>query len=129
MSAAAFALALAAAVLHAGWNVLVAAARDVRAAMTVTWALAVVLFAPIAALTWHVERGALPWIAASAALELLYFALLVSAYTRSDLSLVYPIARGGAPILVLVVSVLVGKEVGAWQAVGVALVGIGVVLV
>src|SRR5215468_5458842 len=95
--------------------------------MTLT--LAVLLFAPAAALTWHVERAALPWIAASAALELCYFALLVSAYTHSDVSLVYPVARGGAPVLVLVASVLVGKEVGAWQAVGVALVGGGVLLV
>lgn len=129
MPAAAFAFALAAAVLHAGWNVLVAGARDVRAATTTTVALAVLLFAPVAALTWHVERSALPWIAASAGLELCYFALLVSAYTRSDVSLVYPVARGAAPVLVLAASVLVGKEIGAWQALGVALVGVGVVLV
>jgi drug/metabolite transporter (DMT)-like permease len=129
MSAAAFAFALAAAFLHAGWNVLVAGARDVRAATTVTLALAVLFFAPVAAVDWNVERAALPWIALSAAIELVYFWLLVTAYSHSDVSLVYPVARGLAPVLVLVVSILVGKSVGIWQGVGVALVGTGVILV
>ena len=37
----------------------------------------------------------------SALLEIAYFALLTTAYSRSDLSLVYPVARGSAPVLVL----------------------------
>jgi drug/metabolite transporter (DMT)-like permease len=127
--ASAFALALLAAVLHAGWNVLLAGHRDVRAATTVALALSVVLFAPVAVFTWRVEEDALPWIAASAVLELAYFALLVAAYSRSDVSLVYPIARGSAPVLVLVGGVAVGVSLGVWQALGVLLVGVGVVLV
>ena len=129
MPASALALALAAAVLHAGWNVLLARARDVRAATTVALVVGVVLFAPVAAVTWDVEASAVPWIAASAALEILYFALLTAAYGRSDLSLVYPIARGVAPVLVLAGAALAGATLGAPQAVGVLLVGGGVVLV
>jgi drug/metabolite transporter (DMT)-like permease len=125
----ALALTLAAALLHAGWNVLLAGRQDVRAATTVTLALAVALFAPVAAATWRVEGAALPWIALSSALELAYFLLLVAAYSRSDVSLVYPIARGSAPVLVLVVAAVVGATVGVLQALGVVLVGIGVVLV
>jgi drug/metabolite transporter (DMT)-like permease len=129
MSAAAFALALGAAALHAVWNALLAGARDVRAATAVALAVAVVLFAPVAALSWSVEREAVPWIVASAALELVYFLLLTAAYGRSDLSLVYPIARGSAPVLVLVGATVAGAALGAAQAVGVALVGAGVMLV
>jgi drug/metabolite transporter (DMT)-like permease len=129
MSAAAFALAVGAAALHAVWNALLAGARDVRAATTVALAVAIVLFAPVAALSWSVEREAVPWIVASAALELVYFLLLTAAYGRSDLSLVYPIARGSAPILVLVGATVAGAALGAVQAVGVALVGAGVMLV
>ncbi|MDH4346574.1 MAG: EamA family transporter, partial [Thermoleophilia bacterium] len=56
--------------------------------------------------------------------------LLARAYRRTELSFVYPIARGGAPVVVLVVSVVVlGATVGAAQAAGVCLVGLGVVLV
>ena len=129
MSSAAFALALGAAVLHATWNALLARERDVRAATAVALAVAVVLFLPIAVATWDVEREAVPWIVASAALELVYFLLLTAAYQRSDLSLVYPIARGSAPVLVLVGATAAGAALGAWQAIGVVLVGVGVILV
>jgi drug/metabolite transporter (DMT)-like permease len=129
MSATAFALALGAAVLHATWNALLARAEDVWAATAVALLVAVGLFAPVAAATWQVEGAALPWIAASAALELVYFGLLAAAYQRSDLSLVYPVARGTAPVLVLIGATLAGAALGAVQAVGVVLVGVGVVLV
>ena len=129
MSATAFALALGAAALHATWNALLARAEDVWAATTVALLVAVALFAPVAAVTWEVDRAAIPWIAASAALELVYFGLLAAAYQRSDLSLVYPVARGTAPVLVLLGATLAGATLGAAQAVGVVLVGVGVVLV
>lgn len=129
MSPQAFALALGAAALHAAWNALLARSRDVRGATTVALVVSVLLFAPVAAATWHVEAEAVPWIAGSALLELAYFFLLTTAYQRSDLSLVYPIARGTAPVLVLLGSALAGAVLGAWQAVGVVLVGMGVVAV
>lgn len=129
MPTSALALALGAAALHATWNVLLAGARDVRAAMTVALAASVVLFAPVAALTWRVEAAALPWIALSVALELVYFFLLTAAYRRSDVSLVYPVSRGTAPVLVLVGATAAGAAVETWQALGVVAVGVGVVLV
>lgn len=129
MPASALALALGAAALHAAWNVLVARSRDVRAATTVALLVGVVAFAPVAAATWRVEAEAIPWIVASAALELVYYVLLTAAYGRSDLSLVYPIARGVAPALVLVGATLAGVALGPWEALGVVLVGVGVLLV
>lgn len=125
----AFLLALAAAALHAGWNVLLARARDVRAATTVALVIGVVAFAPFAVATWQVEAAAVPWIALSAALELVYFLLLTAAYRDSDVSLVYPIARGVAPVLVLVGATIAGATLGAIEAVGVVVVGMGVLLV
>jgi drug/metabolite transporter (DMT)-like permease len=129
MPASALLLTLGAAALHAGWNILLARASDVRAATTVALALAVVLFAPVAALTWRVDAAAVPWIVASAALELAYFVLLTTAYRGSDVSLVYPIARGTAPVLVLVGATAAGTALGAREAAGVVLVGAGVLLV
>jgi drug/metabolite transporter (DMT)-like permease len=129
MPASAFALALGAAALHALWNVLLARSADVRAATTVALVLSVLLFAPVAAVTWRVQLAAVPWIVASAALELAYFALLTSAYARSDLTLVYPIARGAAPVFVLLGATATGVVLGTWQALGVLLVGVGVLLV
>ncbi len=129
MPLSALALTLAAAALHAGWNILLAGRRDVRAATTVALVLSVLAFAPVAAATWRVEAAAAPWIAASAALELTYFFLLTEAYRASDVSLVYPIARGVAPVLVLAGASLGGAVLGAWQALGVVFVGVGVLLV
>ncbi len=79
---------LASAGLHAFWNWLVADARDSHAVSAVALLTAAVVFAPVAALTWDVESGAWPYIVASAALELAYFALLAAAYERADLSFV-----------------------------------------
>jgi drug/metabolite transporter (DMT)-like permease len=123
-------LALAAAFLHATWNVLLAGARDPEAATAVALAVAAIVFAPVAVLTWDVESAAWPYIAASAALELLYFVVLAAAYRRSELGLVYPLARGTAPVLVLVAAtVVLGRHISAAQAVGIVAVGAGVVLV
>jgi drug/metabolite transporter (DMT)-like permease len=121
---------LASAGLHAFWNWLVADARDSHAVGAVALVTAAIAFAPVAALTWDVDAAAWPYIAASAALELAYFGLLAAAYERADLSFVYPIARGAAPVLVLVVSLAaLGAELSAAEAAGVIAVAAGVLLV
>jgi drug/metabolite transporter (DMT)-like permease len=127
---AALLLALAAAVLHAGWNLILARARDIQAATGVALIASVVIFAPVAALTWRVEAAALPFILASGLLELAYSALLAAAYMRVPLSVVYPVARGSAPVIVLVASVLLlGLAPRAGEVGGVACVAAGVMLV
>jgi drug/metabolite transporter (DMT)-like permease len=86
--------------------------------------------APFAALRWDLDGAALPYVAGSAAFELAYFALLATAYSGAGLTAVYPIARGTAPVLALLVSVaLLSAPVGSIQAIGVLVVGLGVVLV
>jgi drug/metabolite transporter (DMT)-like permease len=128
--ASALGLALGAAVLHAVWNLLLARAEDTEAATAVALALSVVLFAVPAALTWDVDAAAWPYIAASTAFELGYVVTLAGALRRGDLSVVYPLARGSAPVLVLAVSAgVLGAATSAWQVAGVALVGAGVLLV
>jgi len=130
MPASAFALALGAAVLHAIWNLLIARARDIEAATAVALVSSVVLFAPVAAIVWDADSSVWPFIVVTSMLQLLYFALLVTAYTRAELSIVYPVARGTAPVLVLLVSVIaLGVGASAAQAAGVCLVGLGVLLV
>jgi drug/metabolite transporter (DMT)-like permease len=119
-------LALAAAFVHAGWNILLARAPDTQAATAVALLTAAIVFAPIAALVWDVEASVWPYVAASAALELVYFALLAFAYSRAELSVVYPLARGSAPVLVLVVGVVaLGTGTSDAQVAGVVLVACG----
>lgn len=126
----ALALALAAAFLHAGWNVLLRSSEDVAARTVAVLAVSVVLFAPAAAATWSVHEAAIPYIVASAGAEGVYFLLLVAAYRRRELSVVYPVARGSAPAVVLAGTALVlGRAVSSAQVAGVLLVATGVVLV
>lgn len=123
-------LVLASATLHAGWNALVADAEDTHATTAVALLVGAAVFALPAALTWQVQAEAWPYIAASAALELVYFALLAAVYARADLSFAYPIARGSAPVLVLLISVIaLGVPIGFAAAGGVLAVTAGVLLV
>jgi drug/metabolite transporter (DMT)-like permease len=126
----ALACALAAAFLHAGWNVLLRGSDDVEARTAVVLGLSVILFAPVATATWSVSWSVAPYVAASTGFEGVYFALLVAAYRRRELSVVYPVARGSAPLLVLLgTAVVLGRHVSAPAAVGVCLVAVGVALV
>lgn len=123
-------LALGSAFLHALWNVLLARERDVHAATAVAMTASVVVFAPVAVLRWDAEREVVPFVIVTAVLQLAYFALLAVAYGRAELSFVYPVARGVAPVLVLVVgAAALGTGASAGQALGVCLVGVGVILV
>jgi drug/metabolite transporter (DMT)-like permease len=123
-------LALGAAVLHAAWNIALAGRRDVPAATAVAFCFAALAFAPVAVARWEVDPEAIPYIAISAGFELAYVALLAAAYGRAELSVVYPVARGLAPVLVLLIGVAaLGVGTSTSEAAGVLLVAAGVVLV
>jgi drug/metabolite transporter (DMT)-like permease len=125
MPAAALVLALLSAVSSAVWNLLVKQSRDTEAVTAVALAIGVVLFSPALALG-HVPLAAWPYIGASAALELTYFTLLAAAYRRAELSLVFPLARGMAPVLVLLIGLValhVRASVG--ELAGVLLIAVG----
>lgn len=130
MSGTAFALAFTAAWLHAGGNVFLGRRSEPEAAVALMLLIGVVAFAPVAALTWRVEAEAVPYIVASALLELGYFAFLAAAYRAADVGLVYPVARGSAPVLALLGAVVImGRSTSAGQIVGVVAVTIGILLV
>src|SRR5438552_13268969 len=130
MPASALALALGSAVLHAAWNLLLARARDVQAATAATFLLSVALAAPFAAWWWSADPAVWPYALASTLLEVVYVLALASAYRMTDLSLVYPLTRGLAPVLTLGAAVvLLGHGASATEVAGVLLVAGGVVLV
>jgi multidrug transporter EmrE-like cation transporter/uncharacterized membrane protein len=130
MPASALFLALAAAVVHATWNLLLSGTDDKHSASTVALVVGTLVFAPVAVIGWRFDSAALPYVAGSSALELLYLVLLSSAYTVAAMGFVYPIARGSGPILVLIAgAVLAGARVSLPAAFGVVLVAGGIVLV
>jgi drug/metabolite transporter (DMT)-like permease len=96
--------ALGAAVCHATWNVLLAKSRDTHTATALMLVLAIVFCAPLAvAAGWRIEAPAWPYLLASAALQIVYLALLNAAYSRYALAVVYPLARGLGPVVLLII--------------------------
>jgi len=123
-------LALAAAAVHAAWNLLLSAEDDTHSASAVALVFGTLVFAPVALLTWRLDSAAVPYVAASSALEVLYLALLATGYSVAAMSFIYPIARGSAPVLVLIAGVVaLGATVSVPAALGVVAVALGIVLV
>lgn len=109
---------------------LLAGAKDSQAFAAIVLLAGAVAGAPAAALFWSFEAAGWPFVVATCLLELAYFALLAYAYTHAELSVVYPLARGLAPVAVLVGAVVVtGAGTTRRQVAGVLLVGAGVLLV
>jgi drug/metabolite transporter (DMT)-like permease len=95
-------LVLLAAALHAGWNALVKAGDDglTRLAfVNLGCGACGLVMLPFVAMP---DPRAWPFIAASVVVHHAYYFLLVAGYRHGDLSQVYPIARGSAPLLVAV---------------------------
>jgi drug/metabolite transporter (DMT)-like permease len=114
------------ALLHVAWNVRLKTAGDPLRAATVGMLAASVGIVPAGIAAWWlsgrpplapegVAHGLL-----SGVIEAGYFVLLSAAYRRGDLSVVYPIARGTAPLLAVVVGVgLLGERLGVAGSLGV----------
>ncbi len=129
-------LALAAAALHGTWNVLVKVSGDPMRTFQRATAAAAILMTPPALVAWFATgRPGLTYNAAglaalSALLELAYLFLLSTAYRRGELSVVYPIARGSAPLLAVIIGIgLLGERLATSQLIGVALLLVGILAV
>ena len=136
MVALAVGMSLAAAVFHGTWNVLIKVSGDpIITFKRVTLMTAVVATIPLVA-AWLVlgqgrlDPAALGFAFLSSILETAYLWLLSTAYRRGELSAVYPIARGSAPLLsVLVGLTILGERLTSPQLVGVALLLVGILAV
>jgi drug/metabolite transporter (DMT)-like permease len=74
--------------------------------------------------------GAWIWLAGSLAAHLVYLTCLVRAFTVADMSAVYPVMRGSAPVLAALASVVVlGDPITMAIALGIGFVCLGTVLV
>ena len=122
-------LLLAAAALHAAWNLLL---KPVRHRHVLMWGALVVttaVFLPLLSLRPPIS-GVWLLVGTSAVLEAAYYALLVTAYGTGDFSVVYPIARGTAPALLATWSVIfLGERPGAAGLAGLGLIVAGLLTV
>ena len=119
---------IAAALLHALWNALVKGGQDKFLGMAAVVigqgivGLLVLIVAPLPA------ADSLPYIVAAVALHIGYQFFLVLAYRIGDLTQVYPIARGSAPLIVAGVSVaFLGVELEPLEWSGIIVIGSGLI--
>src|SRR5450759_4258651 len=97
---------------------------------------AVLLATPAVAVAWvwtgrpGLAPAAAGWCALSGVFEVTYLWLLAAAYRRGELSAVYPIARGSAPLLAVIAGLgLLNERLSALQLVGVGLLLLGILAV
>lgn len=116
MSLAVLAIVLGAALLHALWNALVKASGDraltlgMVAAGHCIPALALIPFVPVPG------AAALWFVLASTVIHWSYYYFLNVSYRFGDLSLIYPVARGAAPVLVALGATIWAEEYLSWKA-------------
>lgn len=124
---------ISAALLHASWNVLVKSSDDKFLSMTAVVlghlpiAFIVMLYAPIPTVdSW-------PYLIAGISLHVSYQLFLLYSYKAGDLTQVYPIARGSAPLLVAGISIfflnvkLSSTEIAAVLSIGVGIITLSLV--
>lgn len=122
-----FLVVLCAALLHASWNAVIKFSDDKMQGM-VLLSIAHGLIGLVMVMIFPApDPDAWGWLAASVAFHLLYKSCLTIAYGHGDLSRVYPIARGTAPVLVLLISFAVLPDhIAMLQVAGVVLVSFGI---
>ncbi|HEX9843614.1 MAG TPA: DMT family transporter [bacterium] len=119
-------LVLAAAFLHACWNALVKAGRDPLLTIAAVSGVSACISAMMLPFVAAPARAAWPYIAAGVLTHNGFKIFLILAYRVGDLSRVYPLARGSAPLVVAAFSGLVaGEALSRGELGGVALVSVG----
>ncbi|MFN0116067.1 MAG: EamA family transporter [Paracoccaceae bacterium] len=120
---------LGAALLHASWNALLKIGPSKRGTMLVLSLTELPIGLAIAATRPFPAAEVWPWVLASGTTHLAYKLFLLFAYDHGDLSRVYPIARGTAPMLVLIVSALfLSDRISPAEYAGIAAIGAGILV-
>ena len=134
MTAFALILILVAAVIHASWNYFLKRSGGGTVFVWLFASLSALIYAPLAAAIVWWQKPDFGWVHyglmfASAALHTAYYMLLDRGYRSGDLSVVYPIARGTAPLITMLCAVLLLHERPTLLAVsGALLIGCGAIV-
>jgi drug/metabolite transporter (DMT)-like permease len=120
---------LVAALFHASWNAIIRMRGDKLASMTLLVTAAGLISLPGLFFFPMLPAAAWPYVIISALVHLGYNTFLALAYHHGELSKVYPLVRGSAPVVTLGISLLfLDEAVDASEAAGVAIVGLGIMM-
>ena len=120
-------LVLLAAVMHAGWNVLVKFGNDALVNMTLIMVMAGIIALAFVPFVDFPDSPSWIFLAGSLLTHIGYYVFLLLGYHYGNLSLVYPTARGSAPLLVAITSwAFVGEALTTMAMAGVATISVGI---
>lgn len=123
-------LLLTSAALHALWNLLLKQSKEKYIAMAWQVIISAILSLAVLLYTGLPPRFIWLYVLISTILESIYFGILTYAYTDHDFSLIYPMARGTAPALVVVWTALFLREIPSIGGLlGILLVIFGLVII
>ena len=129
MSLGVFLAVLGAAFLHALWNALIKVGTSKIGTMVILSVIEVPIGLAVVSVSAPIDPAAIPWVIAAGCTHFAYKFFLTYAYDRGDLSRVYPIARGAAPMIVaLVGAVILADAVSARQYLAIVVLGLGILL-
>jgi drug/metabolite transporter (DMT)-like permease len=127
MSLGVFLAVLAAALLHAAWNAIIKTGASRVGAMVILSVSEIAIGLAVSSTRPLPAGPILFWLAASGVFHLIYKTFLTFAYEHGDLSRVYPLARGTAPLAVLLIGALfLGEHVHPVEAIGILVLGGGI---
>lgn len=120
---------LGAAFLHALWNALIKLGTSKVSGMVVLSMAEVPIGLAVVAMRPFPATEVWLWILAASCTHFFYKLFLTFAYERGDLSRVYPIARGAAPMMVAMVgAAFLADRISTMQYLGIAVLGGGILL-
>ena len=129
MIASASFLMLASGAIHAIVNAVVKSGGDKMSSRALVDGSSALMVLPLAFFV-PFPTPAAGWLIASTAIHLVYLICLVKAFEVADMSAVYPVMRGSAPMLAATVAVLIFAEPISWTvAAGIGLVSLGTIAV
>jgi drug/metabolite transporter (DMT)-like permease len=116
-----------AAFCHASWNAIIRMPGDKIVSITLLVTAAGILALPGLFFVPVLPAAAWPFLIASAIIHVGYNTFLALSYHHGELTKVYPLVRGSAPLTTLLASLIfLDEAVDMSEAVGVAIVGIGI---
>lgn len=120
---------LAAALLHASWNAAIKTGANKQTGMFILSVGHAMIGVGITCFKGLPGPDSWPWLAASALIHMGYQMCLAYAYDSGDLSRVYPLSRGTAPMVVLLVTAILAVDVMAvTEIIGCLILGTGILL-
>jgi hypothetical protein len=95
---------------YVGWNVLIKIGLDPLPTATLIGISSGIVALPLLTFAGVPNSTSWIWVATSVLIHLFYFGGLIKSYRAGDLGQVYPIARGGAPLMTAAAAALTVSE-------------------